>query len=54
MRSLKTDRVVFAVLTVIAVTVVMVQTSGHSALAQQAGGDRATGLDGPDRAQRRL
>jgi len=41
MKSLKTHRVVarivFPVLTVIAVTVVMVQTSGHSALAQQAG-----------------
>jgi len=37
MRSLKTDHVVFTVLMVIAVTVVMVQTSGHSALAQQAG-----------------
>ena len=38
MRSLKTDRVVFTVLTVIAVTVAMVQISGHFALAQQAGG----------------
>jgi nicotinamidase-related amidase len=42
MRSLKTHRMVagmvFPVLTVLAVTVVMVQTSGHSALAQQAGG----------------
>jgi nicotinamidase-related amidase len=41
MRSLKTNRlvtgVIFTVLTVIAVTVVMVQTSGNFALAQQAG-----------------
>ena len=40
MRSLKTHRVVAGVLTVltlIAVTVVMMLTSGHSALAQQAG-----------------
>ena len=42
MRLLKTRRMVaglvFPVLTVLAVTVVMVQTRGSSALAQQAGG----------------
>ncbi len=42
MRSLKTNRVVagivFTMLTAVAVTVVMMQMSGHTALAQQAGG----------------